>query len=114
VIGNLFKPLSGDFLHDRLVFLDYMTSSADTASSVYLVEMALHLFSTLQTALPVSHRFHLASRRQAACRNARKEIAAERGQPHRPATDHAACADAGRAAASRPTSMHTYNVEYNY
>jgi hypothetical protein len=40
--------------------------------------------------------------RQAGCCNARKEVVARRGQPLQPATNHAVCADAGRAAATCP------------
>jgi len=42
------------------------------------------------------------SMRKRAAANTRKNYAAACGQPHRPAKALAACADAGRAAATRP------------
>jgi hypothetical protein len=45
-------------------------------------------------------------RRHVGCRVARKEIAAACGQPRWPASHHAAGADAGRAAATRPACMY--------
>jgi hypothetical protein len=46
------------------------------------------------------------SRRQAGRRISRKKVAAECGQPHRPATNYTARAVAGRAAATRPACMY--------
>jgi hypothetical protein len=50
------------------------------------------------------------SRRQAGRRISRKKVAAECGQPHRPATNYTARAVAGRAAATRPACIYNSRV----